>query len=86
MATNAQIKEDFRISLRFVESKIDEIEKILLRDNILDDVQYQNWLKTYKLIYNERIANLRLYITHAILYLSGQLFIGQYILKKSETL
>ncbi|MFW9783024.1 MAG: class I SAM-dependent DNA methyltransferase [Candidatus Heimdallarchaeota archaeon] len=72
------------LNLPLVREKIIEIEDILSKYEIHNDVDFKVWLKEFRKIYGKDDTNLRLYVISALLYFMGLAFIANFILKDKE--
>ena len=80
MVNNTRSDDRLNSILRLIETKIGDLEEILLKNDIPNDYRFLKWQNDFKIIYGKNKVDLQLYIIHSIYYLMGYSYILEYIL------
>jgi len=74
------------LDIQVIVNGIKKLEKILIKNEINNDIGFKQWIQDFKDIYGNEYVNKQLYIALSLLYLLSLEFISRYILKKNSYL
>ncbi|MFX0106544.1 MAG: hypothetical protein ACFE75_13800, partial [Candidatus Hodarchaeota archaeon] len=86
MAVLLDPNNKFDLDSNYINETLKKIESILIKNEIYHKKEFQEWLKDFKKIYGKKQANLRLYISFALIYLIGYVFIAKFFLKNKNSI
>ena len=81
MVKTLTLNKKNKLILEEIESELNKFEDLLESKNIQQNIHYNKWYNYFVKIYGSKYTNLRLYISFALLYFLGYLFILKFILK-----
>jgi hypothetical protein len=73
------------INLTKIKNKLTELEKVLNIKKFSEQEGFKKWQDDFKLIYGSKYTDIRLYLTHSLIYLIGHFLILKYIFKKDKS-
>lgn len=85
MAREITNTEFFELDFDFIESEIEELETVLVKKEIRNNLHFIKWLKDFKEIYGKQQTTLKLYIAFALIYSIGLLFFSIFILGDTQS-
>lgn len=74
------------MDLQVIVNRIKNLEKILIKNEINNNIGFKQWIQDFKDIYGNEYVNIRLYIALSLLYLLSLELISKYILKNESYL
>ncbi len=86
MVNNLSINKYKNLDIQVIVNRIKKLEKILIKNEITNDKEFNQWTQDFKDIYGNDYVNVQLYITLSLLYLLSLEFIAKYILKNESYL
>ncbi|MHA2006643.1 MAG: N-6 DNA methylase [Promethearchaeota archaeon] len=78
--------KNFDLDFHFINVTIKELEKILSKNDIQNELSFKEWVTDFNKIYGDNETNLKLYLGFALVYFVSLVFVEKFILKKNNQL